>query len=75
MRYLAFALLLVLGLPLVALAQTGTIQGRITDQDDQPIAGATVTLEGTGLGTQTDGQGDFVNVRHMRDSESTFASA
>src|SRR5688572_9049264 len=60
MRGLAFAFLLVLGLPFVAQAQTGTIQGRITDQDGQPIAGATVSLEGTGLGTQTDGQGDFV---------------
>ena len=59
MRGLAFAFLLVLGLPFVALAQTGTIQGRITDQDGQPIAGATVSLEGTGLGTQTDGQGGF----------------
>ncbi|HET7692033.1 MAG TPA: TonB-dependent receptor [Gemmatimonadota bacterium] len=60
MRGLVFALLLVLGLPFVALAQTGTIQGRITDQDGSPIAGATVSLEGTGLGTQTDGQGDYV---------------
>src|SRR5687767_12422934 len=59
MRGFAFALVLVLCLPLVALAQTGTIQGRVTDQDGPAIAGATVSLEGTGLGTKTDGQGGF----------------
>lgn len=60
MRGFAFAFLLLLSLPFAALAQTGTIAGRVTDEDGEPIAGATVSLEGTDLRTVTNAQGEFV---------------
>lgn len=60
MRGFAFAIVLLLALPIVSLAQTGTITGRVTDPDGQPIAGASVRIEGTDQGAQTDSQGEFV---------------
>ncbi|HLX11141.1 MAG TPA: carboxypeptidase regulatory-like domain-containing protein, partial [Thermoanaerobaculia bacterium] len=46
----------------VALAVTaafGTITGTVTDQNGQPLAGATVQLTGSGNATVTDGGGNF----------------
>ena len=37
----------------------GVVTGRVTDSLDQPIAGATVRLEGTTYATATDAQGGF----------------
>ncbi|GBD33564.1 TonB-dependent receptor SusC [bacterium HR33] len=45
--------------PAVALAQTGTVEGRVTAVGGGPIAGAQVTVEGTNLGTRTDEDGRF----------------
>lgn len=42
-----------------ALAQTGTVRGRITDAAQSPLPGLVVRLEGTTLGTGTDGDGAF----------------
>ncbi len=45
----------------------GTIEGTVLDEvSEEPISGATVTVEGTGLSTTTDGSGDYViaNVPH-----------
>lgn len=42
-----------------ALAQTGTVTGRVVDQDGKAIAGATVRVEGTTLGTLTDALGNY----------------
>ncbi|HYO46181.1 MAG TPA: TonB-dependent receptor [Gemmatimonadota bacterium] len=60
MRGFAFAFVLVLSSPFVAVAQTGTIAGRVTAEDGEPIVGATVRLEGTDLRMLTDRQGEFV---------------
>ncbi|MBS1566672.1 MAG: TonB-dependent receptor plug domain-containing protein, partial [Bacteroidetes bacterium] len=35
------------------------IQGRVTDEQGQPLAGATILLKGTNRGTQTDNDGRF----------------
>src|SRR6476646_8548683 len=43
----------------VALAQQRTVTGRVTDANSQPVAGATVTVKGTNVATQTDARGDF----------------
>ncbi|MEM6633649.1 MAG: carboxypeptidase-like regulatory domain-containing protein, partial [Bacteroidota bacterium] len=40
-------------------AQTGTIVGSITDSEGLPLAGATVRVENTTLGTLTDLDGAF----------------
>ncbi len=45
----------------------GAIEGTVLDEvSEEPISGATVTVEGTGLSTTTDGSGDYViaNVPH-----------
>jgi TonB-linked SusC/RagA family outer membrane protein len=60
------AFIVALALPAGATAQTaGTVQGRVTDAaTSAPIAGAQVTVDGTGLGSLSDDQGRFqiVNV-------------
>ena len=54
-------LLLLLALPGVALAQgTGTIAGRVLESDGvTSVIGATIRVEGTGLGAQTNLDGDY----------------
>ncbi|MCS7074310.1 MAG: carboxypeptidase-like regulatory domain-containing protein, partial [Bacteroidia bacterium] len=41
------------------IAQTGTIRGSITDPNGEPVIGATVILQGTSQGTNTNLQGIF----------------
>jgi TonB-linked SusC/RagA family outer membrane protein len=57
------ALVLTLGLaaltPAVLRAQTGTVQGRVTQTGARPIVGAQVTVVGTNLGTTTGEDGRF----------------
>ncbi|HRY60820.1 MAG TPA: carboxypeptidase regulatory-like domain-containing protein, partial [Candidatus Fermentibacter sp.] len=38
---------------------TGSLSGTVEDSDGNPLAGASVIVEGTGLGTMTDGEGTF----------------
>ena len=55
-----FYLLLLLLLPLLSAAQTGVLSGTVRDRaTQQPVPGATVTLEGSSLGTAADEQGRF----------------
>ncbi|MGM0376258.1 MAG: SusC/RagA family TonB-linked outer membrane protein [Bacteroidota bacterium] len=50
-------------------AQEMTVQGTVTDQDDQPLPGVSVVVKGTTEGTITDSSGDYsISV----DSESTL---
>ena len=58
---LAFALLVGAG-NLAAQTPTATIAGRVTAENDQPIAGAQVRLVGTGLGTLTADNGRYIIV-------------
>jgi len=41
------------------LAQQKTITGKVTDSNNQPINGATVTVKGSNVATQTNGEGQF----------------
>lgn len=41
------------------LAQQKTITGKVTDSNNQPINGATVTVKGSNVATQTNGEGHF----------------
>lgn len=45
--------------PSLALAQSGTIRGRVTDSAGAPLARASVSAEGTGLSATTDDQGRY----------------
>lgn len=38
---------------------TGSLSGTVEDPDGTPLVGASVIVEGTGLGTMTDGEGSF----------------
>ena len=42
-----------------AIAQNIVVKGRILKQDGQPVAGASVTVKGTGNGTATNDVGEF----------------
>lgn len=44
---------------MVVVAQTRTISGSVMDDTGAPIAGATVTLEGTATATQTNNSGEY----------------
>ena len=45
------------------LAQQRVITGKVTDQNNQAVAGATITVKGTTLATQTNASGTFfINV-------------
>ncbi len=55
-----FVLALLLGLPVVALAQgTGTLAGQVTDNTGASLPGANVTVGGTTLGAATDIDGNY----------------
>jgi iron complex outermembrane receptor protein len=43
----------------IAFAQTGTISGKVTDDEGQPLPGALVEIVGTGLKTTADAEGGF----------------
>ncbi|MEN9701357.1 MAG: hypothetical protein RIR55_672 [Bacteroidota bacterium] len=41
----------------IAMAQTKTVTGKVTDENAQPLQGVSVTIKGTKTGTQTNAQG------------------
>src|SRR6185436_46238 len=52
-------LLLILISPLLSFAQTALIKGKIVDENNQPVQGASVKLEDTQFNTITDSSGGF----------------
>jgi TonB-dependent starch-binding outer membrane protein SusC len=58
MRKLVYVLTCVL-LSVTSWAQQKIISGTVTDNSNAPVAGATVTVKGTSIGTQTDSLGGF----------------
>lgn len=59
-QFTPLAILLTAGLSQVAMAQTRSISGRVTDQaNSQGLPGVTVLVKGTTIGTSTDGDGAF----------------
>src|ERR1700744_1040899 len=52
-------LLLFMVMSSLAMAQTGTITGRIIDDENQPLPGATVSLKGTQTAAASDANGYF----------------
>ena len=59
MRRAAIFLAGLLIMPSLALAQSGTIRGRVTDPAGAPLARASVSAEGSGLSASTDDQGRY----------------
>ncbi|RMI12493.1 MAG: TonB-dependent receptor [Calditrichaeota bacterium] len=51
---------LVLAMTGLALAQGGTLKGKVTDESGEPIPFAEITLEGTIMGTAADDNGEYV---------------
>ena len=60
MRKLLLSLVAVTVALFSAVAQNKTVQGTVTGADGAPIAGATVVVEGTSIGTTTDMSGHYV---------------
>ncbi len=46
-------------IPLLAAAQTISVQGTVKDSNDEPLIGVSVAVEGTNLGTITDHEGKY----------------
>lgn len=44
----------------VVFAQTGSVSGRITDEANEPVIGASIILKGTSIATSTDIDGNYV---------------
>ncbi len=57
-KYVLLGILLMIAA--IASAQTGGLKGKITDENNQPLPGASVSIAGTTLGSTTDVNGDFV---------------
>ncbi len=43
----------------MAFAQTGSIKGKVVDETNQPLPGASVSIDGTTLGSVTDASGNY----------------
>src|SRR5690349_13029309 len=59
MRKILSLLSVMLLFALVATAQTRQISGRVTDEQGNPVEGASVLVKGTTSGTAADAQGNF----------------
>lgn len=59
MKSFACAFFLLFLIPAISPAQTGTIEGRVTDSEGSPVAGAAIDVEGTDLGALSDGLGEY----------------
>ncbi len=59
LRQLSLITLFLVGLSHVAFSQQRTIRGVVTGPDAEPVAGATVQIRNTSIGTQTDVDGAF----------------
>jgi TonB-linked SusC/RagA family outer membrane protein len=55
---LTMLLLLIVLIPIAALAQT-SVTGKVTDAQNAPLAGATISVRGSNISTQTDQNGNF----------------
>ena len=58
MRKLVYAIACLL-ISLPGWTQQSTVNGTVTDDNNAPVAGASVTVKGTPIGTQTDASGNF----------------
>ncbi|HRF39946.1 MAG TPA: carboxypeptidase-like regulatory domain-containing protein, partial [Saprospiraceae bacterium] len=58
MKKLLFVFMLLLG-SAAALTAQRAITGTVTDQNKEPLIGATILVEGTSVGTVTDALGEF----------------
>jgi TonB-dependent starch-binding outer membrane protein SusC len=58
MRHLAYVIICVL-VSFTARAQQRNVSGTVTDNNNMPVAGASVALKGATAGTQTDSSGNF----------------
>ena len=58
-RKLVLSLVAVLSVVAMAMAQSKQVSGTVTTVDGQPVAGATIIVEGTGQGTTTGANGKY----------------
>ena len=58
-RKLVLSLVAVLSVVAMAMAQSKQVSGTVTTADGQPVAGATIIVDGTSQGTTTGADGKF----------------
>ncbi|HEY0060407.1 MAG TPA: carboxypeptidase-like regulatory domain-containing protein, partial [Flavisolibacter sp.] len=58
-RALGLLFLMIIFFALPALAQNITVRGRVTNETNQPVAGASVVVKGTTTGTTTNDNGQY----------------
>ncbi len=58
-KFLQIVLILITLCQTAAYAQTSGLKGRVIGTDNEPVAGASVTISGTSIGTVTDAEGNF----------------
>ncbi len=56
-----------------AFGQTSTVSGQVTDAEGNPLIGANILVEGTNLGTATDGEGAYT-INYVPDGQQTIAA-
>ena len=55
-----FTLVILFFISSILIAQKGTIQGTVTDIENEPLIGANIFIENTLFGTATDSDGKFI---------------
>ena len=58
-RKIVLSLIAVLGICAVAMAQNQQVSGTVSDANGNPVAGATVMVDGTSIGTTTNAAGQY----------------
>src|SRR6185312_14220106 len=57
----------------MAFAQTGGIKGKVVDENNQPLPGAAVSIDGTTVGSSTDVNGGYV-ITHLKPGTYTLTA-
>lgn len=61
LKFVTLSVFFTLFLSVTAYSQTtGSISGSVVDENNQPLVGATVKVQNSGLGAETDGNGEFL---------------
>ena len=71
-RFSIFAILILAAI-LMAYAESGTITGKVTDKNGQPLAGVNITVKGTSTSTVSDNNGNYKITTNRRTGVLVFS--
>ncbi len=58
--FVSISLSLLIGLPVMVLAQTASVSGKVTDSNNEPLIGVNIVSQGNIVGTVTDLEGEYI---------------